>query len=294
MNPLPAKCATRLSEWQMSLVWEQKWYRKASDEEKKKIRGQVEARQRELLDAVEGGSAVLSDYLRRSLELPDDEFTAPPLPRTLTAPEVQAPPLELEQEIGEDWRHLPAGHAAQPLFWVRCFADWLAKDQIQGDLVDGLTMGQRADRKSLGDRDRHEAQTRNFLRRLMGIPVIRYNVSVLSDCTLSRAYWRWRLAAQSEDREYGNVVAEDVHRMFHSSNPGWETLVMLAVRNLTVINEPMAMSAIVERLLAADDFTEEQVKAAAHAVGQYSHRHSIHHTDRDTLRVVLGDSPLPA
>lgn len=294
MNPLPAKCATRLSEWQMSLVWEQKWYRKASDEEKTKIRDRVESRQCELLDAVEEGSAVLSDHLRRSLELPDDEFSAPPLPRPLTAPEVQAPPLELEQEIGEDWRHLPAGQAAQPLFWARCFIDWLAKNQIQGDLVDGLTMGQRADRKNLSDRDRREAQTRNFLRRLMGIPVIRYNVSVLSDCTLSRAYWRCRLAEQTEDRVYGNVVAEDVHRMFHSSNPGWETLVMLAVRSLTVINEPTAMAAIVERLLASDDFTGEQVKAAAHAVGQYSHRHSIHLTERDTLLVVLGDSALPA
>jgi hypothetical protein len=278
----------------MSLVWEKKWYRKASDEEKAKIRDQVEARQGELLDAVEGGSGVLSAYLRRSIELPDDEFSAPPLPRTLTAPEVQAPPLELEQEIGRDWRQLPASHAAQPLFWLRCFTDWLANNQIQGDLVGGLTMGQRADRKNLGDRDRHEAQTRNFLRRLMGIPVIRFNVSVLSDCTLSRAYWRCRLAAQSEDRVYGNVVAEDAHRMFHSSNRAWEALVMLAVRSLTVINEPTAMAAIVERLLAADDFTEEQVKSAAHAVGQYSHRHSVHHTERDTLRVVLGDSLLPA
>ena len=235
MSTLSSKAATRFSEWQKGLVWIHRQHKRASEAEREARRSRVRVRQQELLEAIDGGCSQLSAYLRRELQIPkDDGFKAPPMPRRLIGAEIREPPVELELAVGRKWREaIRPAQASLPLFWARCYIDWLDERLIDGDLLASFTLGGRADHQGQGDDAevmRQEAQTRNFLRRLCGIPVVRFNVSVLSDCTLSRAWWRFRVADITAENCEGSASSEQVHRILHTSNQAWEELVRLAVR----------------------------------------------------------------
>ena len=299
MSPLAVELEVRLGEWQKRLIWEQKHHVQASNAQQAARRAQVVGRQRELLEAVARGSEALSEYLRRELQLPvDDGFNAPLLPRVLTGAEVREPPLALEQELGEAWQSaITPAQASRPLFWARSFTDWLARCEIQGDLISALTRGGNADRGGYDEdsaRSRREAQTRNFLRRVMGIPVVRFNVSVLSDCTISRAWWRFRLAQITEEESQGRVAATDAHRILHARNPAWEEIVRLAVRRVTVIGQPRALAVVVAHFVNRGDMKREAVAAVVKRIARHALRHSVAHTPWDVLqRTVARAEELP-
>ena len=282
MNTLSSKAATRFSEWQKGLVWIQKHHQRASKAEQEAMRSRVRVRQQELLEAIDGGCGSLSAYLRRELQVPkDDGFKVPKLPRRLISAEIREPPLELELELGQEWREaISPAQASLPLFWARCYIDWLDQSAVDGDLLTSLTLGGRADHQGQGEGAnliRQEAQIRNFLRRVCGIPVVRFNVSVLSDCTLSRAWWRFRVAAITEDNCEGRASAQEVHGLLHTSNQAWEELVRLAVRRITAINHPRALAGIVSHFVMHRDFNRDAVKVCAQNLARLSYSYSLEH-----------------
>ena len=283
MSPLPGELEIRLGDWQRRLIWEQKHHAGSSNAQQAARRAQVVGRQRELLDAVARGPQTLSEYLRRELQLPEEDgFCAPQLPRILTGPEIREPPLALELELGSAWSEdVTPARASRPLFWARSFSEWLGRQEIQGDLISAFTLGGNADRGGYDDeaaRNRREAQTRNFLRRLMGIPVVRFNVSVLSDCTISRAWWRSRLARLTEEQSEGTVGAADAHRVLHARNAAWEELVRLAVRRVTVISQPRALAAVVAHFVTRGEMKREAVARVAQGIARYALLHSVAHS----------------
>lgn len=292
MSELSTEMAKRFSEWQRGLVWIRKQHQRASKAEQEVRRGRVIERQKELLEAVSRGCRPLSSYLRRELQVPaDDVFKAPQLPRTLIGAEIREPPIDLELELGGHWRSaIDPALAALPLFWVRCYVEWLDDESVDGDLLSSLTLGGRADYQGHGE-DAHlirqEAQTRNFLRRLCGIPVVRFNVSVLSDCTLSRAWWRFRIAKITEENCESRVSAHEVHRVLHTNNQAWEELVRLAVRRITAINQPRALAGIVAHFAVNGDFSRERVKVFAQNIARNSFTYSIEHIPWKKLQALV-------
>lgn len=264
--------------WQVDLIWRKPPRAGKQDGEEQaleKKRAAVRARQSELRDAVTEGAAATARYLRRVLFLEKEELAGiPALPRRLTPGEYLKPPLELEAEIGDAWwrRPNPANqvtprNAARPLFWLVCHIDWLEQGLL-GDVVYPALMGGEAVAGARDDRDRQEKETRNFLRRTGGLPAVRGNVSVLSDCPISRAWWRRRFA-RSAARHAGEALDVDVaHRSLHRSQPVWEELVRLGVWRLTVINHARTRAALIAALASGGDWRREEMAVAARSAAR--------------------------
>lgn len=283
------KARSQFSAWQRGLVFEKKRFRNRSAAEAKKARAKILNRQKALRDAVVGGPLELGRYLRHEMGLePNDKIGAPNIPRaSLTPSEYQNPPLELEQELGATWEHLiQRGPASQPVFWLTCHIDWIEQGKLgpRGfDLKNALLVS--------AAKPNRETHTRNFLRRTGGI-FVRANTSVLSDCTLARAWWRYTLAKEVEHVTGSGIAYEAAHEALHVSRPAWETLVMMSLRRITSLNQPMARSIIVEHLVRqlADTgkVTKERVQQAAFALGPLGLRRSLDHTKRANLTTAVG------
>ncbi len=264
----PAR-AEAFGEWQVDLIWMKRQPHMGEDELEKK-RAAVGSCQRELHSAVTDGAAATARYLRRVLSLEEQTLVGlPTLPRRLTPGEYLKPPLELEAEIGDGWCQQPnranlltPRNAARPLFWLVCHINWLEQGLL-GDEVYSPLMGGEAVAGARDDRDRLEKETRNFLRRTGGLPRVRGNVSVLSDCPISRGWWRRRFA-RSAARHAGRTIDVDVaHRSLHRSQQVWEELVRLGVWRLTVINHDRTRAALIAALASGGDWRREQMAAAA-------------------------------
>ena len=95
-----------------------------------------------------------------------------------------------------------------------------------------------------------EARTRNFLRRTGGLRRVRGNVSPLTDCPISAAWWRYRTAtdvsrvAQAEGEDLDVRAAHDV---LHNKEV-WSNLVTMSLKRVTAVNAPRARAAAVAAL----------------------------------------------
>lgn len=251
----------RFNRWQQSLV----------AKNSKADREAFEQPQQELRSAIAGGAPVLSSYLRRHLSLDGVDLEALPFPRVaLTPDEFRDPPRELEDELADAWEgHIQPAQASQPFFWLLSHIAWLEQDRFG---VDDLDSAFTASASTLDD------QTRTFLRRSSGLPHIRGNISVFSDCPLARAWWRCRIASAVADDSDGAVSREDAHRVLHDHRPVWETLVMLSLRRITVINQPRARAALVAALVGCDRPDRETVQRMALALARPGLTRSLEHT----------------
>ena len=269
----PAR-AEAFGAWQVDLIWIKRRPR-AGKQNLERKRTAVHSRQLQLRDAVTEGPAAAARYLRRVLELENEEFAGlPALPRRLTPGEYLKPPLELEAEIGDAWCRRPnpvdqvtPRNAARPVFWLVCHIGWLEQGLLGDDVYPSL-MGGEAVAGARDDRDRLEKETRNFLRRTGGLPAVRGNVSVLSDCPMSRAWWRRRFARSAARHAGAALEVEVAHRSLHRSQPVWEELVRLGVWRLTVINHARTRAALIAALAGGADWRSQEMAAAARAAAR--------------------------
>lgn len=235
MQPTP-EMEQRFSDWQRGLTLTDKRNQSAAE---------ISRRQRELIDAVNGGSSSFAGYLREALRIdPGIEVDAPPLPRNVDPSELRDPPLQLEQDIHIGWLdHVQPRDASQPLQWTRRHLKWIEDGRFGERLHEAFlgTLSSGAPEKTM------EAATRNLLRRLGGLPHVRGKVSVLNDCPLSRAWWRGRLAADAAVHCDGSFDAETAHRVLHSSNDAWARLVGDSVRRITVMNHDNVRAAVIDQ-----------------------------------------------
>ena len=277
------------SSWQQGMVFQAKRYKHRKDEGAS-VREAVRERQRALERAARGGPRALADYLRERLEVgPRDRIGAPALPRVVTPNEYLNPPLPLEMELGAAWsgrsdeaksHHVTAREASQPAFWLLCHIEWIEQHRFgRGNLAEMFMNGPA--------RPDLEGRTRNFLRRTGGIFVERGRISVFSDCTLARAWWRHRLARDVARATNDSIPAPHAHAVLHANRPAWETLVMLSLRRLVVINEPLARAAIVRelsaRLRAEGRIDKGQVQRMATALARLGLRNSLAHVPEAEL-----------
>ena len=188
------------------------------------------------------------------------------------------PPRELENELAQAWRgQMQPAQASQPVFWLLCHIDWLEQDRFGADrLASSFT----ASAVSLDD------QTRTFLRRSGGLPHIRGNISVFSDCPLARSWWRCRIVDAVVDDAGGEISREDAHRVLHDYRPVWETLVRLSLRQITVINQPRARAALVAALIRRDRPGPETVQRIAMALARHGLTRSLQHTPWPELQEI--------
>ena len=277
------RAAAPFGVWQRELVFEKKKYASRKDEGEV-IRRDVSARQRELLAAVSKGPVALGRYLRGKLGVGEKVAIGAPVfqrPK-LTPGEYVNPPVPLETELGAAWADdVSPKEASRSVFWLLSHIEWIEQGRLGGAaaLKEALLEGP--------GRGGTEGQVRNFLRRTGGLPLIRGKTSVFSDCTLARAWWRHRLAAEVAEVTQGEVPAATAHWALHSNRPAWERLAMLSLRRLTVINHARARAAIVgelaRRLRIYGRINEQQVLAMAMAIARLGLRSSLHHVSMEAL-----------
>lgn len=288
ISDLPKRAEAPFSAWQQGIVFEAKRYKHRKDEGAS-VREAVRKRQQVLERAAGAGPRALAGYLREQLDVgPRDRIGAPALPRALTPNEYLNPPLPLEREVGTAWsgrsdngkqQPVTAREASQPVFWLLCHIEWIEQHRFgRRNLAEVFLNGP--------GRPDLEGRTRNLLRRTGGI-FVRGRTSVFSDCTLARAWWRHRLAQEVARATNDGIPASHAHAVLHANRPAWETLVMLSLRRLVVINEPLARAAIVRELsalLRTDGRIDKgQVQRMAGALARLGLRNSLAHVPEAEL-----------
>ena len=227
---IPQEVATCFSSWQNKVVLP-----------KKHRTENLEAAQARLAEVVRGGSRSLVEYLLAELGLDGSlSYDAPMLPRCLTAGEAGDPPPQLEVEIADAFSGANSRDNAHPVtpaqairsvFWTISHVQWLKEGMLEEDWVQSLE----------GNSD--DATARNVCRKLGGLQHIRGKVSVLSDCPISRAWWRVRIAKQATEASEGRLTVENAYSAL-SRNTSWAELIGGCVKNVAVVNEPRALAAI--------------------------------------------------
>lgn len=240
----------------------------------------LDALQRRLRKAVNSGPASTAAYLRTELHVNDKHVSdALSLPRPLTDTEFRDPCFDVERELVQAWQNqIAAREAVEPVFWTLQHIAWIEREHICFDPRAALT-GTIKDGNAPKTMD---AATRNFIRRIGGLPEVRGKVSVLNDAPISRAWWRGRLAAEASQRLQGSHSADEIHLALHASNQVWATLVGLAVRSITVINHPDVRAAIIATLLGRqrgdsvdNKIAVRQLKGASQTLARYSTVYSL-------------------
>ena len=201
--------------------------------------------QDELIAAVKEGPQALASHLRGKLGLGvEQEIDAPALPRPLTHFEYRDPPLALERELCGALPDLTPTIAGQPAFWTLCHIAWIEADCFEPPL-EPFFLGSKVTGKMPTKTD---SAVRNLFRRMGGLPHVRGKLSVLTDCPISCAWWRHRVARRAavESERVGDpFTVEDAHRVLHAGNDAWARLVGDSVWRITVINSSRLRAALI-------------------------------------------------
>lgn len=243
LDALISRAAFR--DWQSGLIYQGKRHKRLSEAEQVAIQQDTAQRQQVLADAIALGPRAVRDFLcdmasnSEAVALLDD---MPAVPRPLTEAEMAQTTFHVDREVSsvlDDWSITPM-LAGESSFWALCHARWIG----DGMFPDGVARVFAGGEKTVSDT---EAMTRTFLRRVCGLPVERGNISVITDCVLSAAWWRFRLAREASDtlaNEGEALSIAEAHRVLQGSVI-WETFVLNMIRRLASLNSPRARAAVV-------------------------------------------------
>ncbi len=239
-------CVSRVAfrDWQSDLIYQGKRHKKRTDEEQRAIAQQTAHRQQVLADAIGDGPQAVQAFLCSQLGS-SAAFAIldklPRLPKQLTEAEMKQTTFQVDCEVSaalDDWGITPM-LAGESSFWALCHARWIGDEMFP----DGVARVFAGGEKTVSDSD---AMTRTFLRRICGLPVERGNTSVITDCPLSSAWWRYRIAVEVSEtlvQEGEALTVCAAHRVLQG--PVWETFVMSMMRRLASVNAPRARAAVV-------------------------------------------------
>ncbi|MYI27920.1 MAG: hypothetical protein F4064_07480 [Acidimicrobiales bacterium] len=243
LDALISRAAFR--DWQSGLIYQGKRHKSQSEADQIAIRQDTARRQQVLVEALARGPHAVRDFLCDMTSSPEAVALLtqlPALPRPLTEAEMAQTTFHVDREVSRvlnDWGITPM-LAGESSFWALCHARWIGDEMFP----DGVTRVFAGGEKTASDT---EAMTRTFLRRVCGLPVERGNTSVITDCPLSAAWWRHRLAVEVSDtlvNEGEALTVAQAHRVLQGSVV-WETFVLNMIRRLASVNAPRARAAVV-------------------------------------------------
>lgn len=243
LDALISRAAFR--DWQSDLIYQGKRHKSQSEADQIAIRQDTARRQQVLAEAIARGSHAVRGFLCDMTSSPEAVALLtqmPALPRPLTEAEMAQTTFHVDREVSrvlDDWGITPM-LAGESSFWALCHARWIGDEMFP----DGVARVFAGGEKTASDT---EAMTRTFLRRVCGLPVERGNTSVITDCPLSAAWWRYRLAVEVSDtlvNEGEVLTVAQAHRVLQGSVV-WETFVLNMIRRLASVNAPRARAAVV-------------------------------------------------
>ena len=232
-------------DWQKSLIYQGKHHKHRSEADQAAVRQATEQRQQVLLEAIEQGPQAVRSFL---CEVPAGSGMGallddlPALPCELTESEMSQTTFQVDEQVSNaltDWGISPM-LAAESSFWALCHARWIGDEMFPAGVRRVFAGGEKTASDS-------EALTRTFLRRVCGLHVVRGNTSVITDCVLSSAWWRYRLANEVSRTLSGEGLVlhvQDAHRVLQGSVL-WENFVLCMIKRLASLNAPRARAAVV-------------------------------------------------
>ena len=285
MTDLPPRLAQRHRQWQANIIYQKKRHKGVSKRELRALRSQITARQKELAQRVDDGPAALTAYMRSVLG-PIGDVSVPVLNRVMTLDEFRDPTFKVELALAESMAgQLSRSLARQPSFWYICMSEWIDAGMLPADLYHALLVGQSRQTQQ----DLLEHQTRNFIRRTGGIDVERSRISVISDCPVSRAWWRRTIAGDIAAGSEGEIDINTAHRVLHANNDEWENFALDALKRITVTSHPRLRAAVVCQFQDASRENENaagrpRLQAVARELGRLGTTTSMRHIPWSELR----------
>ena len=277
MDDLLARIGPTFTEWQRSLA------ARPRDLDSEEARLVYVQRQKGLVDALSEGALPLGRYLRAHLGLdPASLVGAPSLPREMLTPhEFREAPAELETELAEAWdgRISPAD-ASKPLFWLLCHLEWIEEGRFEPDRMHAFFT------EGGGRGDTLDSRTRTFLRRTGGLPHVRGNVSVLTDCPLARAWWRVRIAAEVAEDPDSRLTQAEAHDVLRAAGQVWNEIAQMGLQRTTAINQPRARAALISALAESDEWNKAAVTRSAQALARAASTRSLAHIPWPELKAI--------
>ena len=193
--------------------------------------------QREFLESVSTNNRFV-DWIRD--RAPSEGSRQLPLcPHPLTEDEFKHPPSSTEDELYQTWSALEPRIACRSSFWANVTLAHIEHGVIQAGYLasdhGGGSSGQVRIDSALheGSEKAIDACVRTVLRRLGGLPEVRGNRTVYSDCSFGRAWWRERLVGQMSGGSPER--AQHVRSVVRISSTYWEHLVDLLVSRNSVL-----------------------------------------------------------
>lgn len=286
MSDLPPGLIQRHQKWQADTIFEVKRHKRTPKRELRQLRSQITDRQRELIRSVERGGEALTSYMQSKLGIEDSgPVTVPSLSRIMTLEEFRNPTFQIEQALTESMAgKVSRSQARHPVFWCICILQWIKAGMLPPNLYEALLVGQgqKTEQALL------EHQTRNFIRRTGGIDVVRSRISVISDCPVSRAWWRRTIATEAANASNGEIDVDHAHQVLHASDTMWEEFALDALRRLTSASHPRLRAAVICAFPEAkrDDKTtgQPQLRAVARELGRLGSTTSLQHIPWQELR----------
>lgn len=261
-------------EWQKSIIYVPKNFADQEADDAVHRRQDVQKLQDELVARIEEGPAAIERFVVMGVfgvsDLGAARSSVPEL-NPLTAGEMSKLPAYAERRIAESLDgSITPSVAAEPAVWALCHAVWMGRGVFGGDLPTVFLYGSRANTQ--------EARVRNFLRRTGGLRPVRGNTSPLTDCPISAAWWRVRLAEQAYVHSGSRLEAGAAHELLRSGHV-WENLVGMSLKQVTAVCAPQAWAAILCALTglssAGTGIERGHVQAAIRALGRLSYSHSL-------------------
>ena len=271
----------RFEDWQRQLIYEQKLFRDQDSDAARDARRRVAQEQKTLAEAVDAGPVAAFSYLLGRLGVSEAEIGAdavPLLPKPLTVAEMRSLPAFAEEQVAVRLHEsIAPAQAADPAFWTLCHAFWMRSFLFGGDLGAVFFDGPKA--------DNGEARTRNFLRRTGGLRPVRGNVSPLTDCPVSTAWWRYRVAleASEESARHGDqLTTAEAHEALRQPTV-WENLALWSIRRVTSLSAPRARGAVIAVLarhtqVPSGTEATQRVQSVMRSVARVGHAHSYFDT----------------
>ncbi len=243
------------------------------------------AKQKQLVGAARGGPAALAEMLLGGLGMSPTEAAAlapPPPAPCLTAAEMQITPPETELRIAHalGGTTILRGDAASPAFWAACHAHWMVRGMF-GDNLRSTLMGD----PTTGDPPTDEKRVRNLLRRIGGLRTERGNVSPITNCPISAAWWKRQIALMILPilGEHNRVLTEEqVMTALRHPQYWWEELVERMLKRAVPAAAHQSVAAAVwwiHKLRAESPGRKdgkELISNIVLALARLSHSHSLH------------------
>lgn len=244
--------------------------------------------QRLFLEAVEANDFLT--YLQdKDVGVDFDKVAVPPLPVKLEETEYVKAPVSTARTIRDTYRLWNPQEASSISVWNAVTLQNLQQDRLEASYLAASserTPGRERIQKALRNKSGQDIDNcvRTVFRYMGGLRHIRGNISVISDCVMSRYWWMGKVIEETCTR-----LDLEENQAWAILNSRWSVISEFAVRRLTILANPVLMGALIFHLMEKplDTNTDEQMRALLRRIGMTFSEVNLHSWTVHEVRYAL-------